>query len=76
MTMIKQPDDAKRRVECTIEELSEISSELEAEKTVAHAKGYISGLRYNQLIEHADFKSLDSALDNALNAWHWKHDKL
>jgi hypothetical protein len=76
MTMIKQPDDAKHQVQCAIETLNELQTELEAEKAVAHAKGYISGLRYSQLIEHADFKSMDSALDEALRDWHWKHDKL
>lgn len=76
MTMTKQPDDAKHKVECTIEALIELQTELEAEKAVAHAKGYISGLRYSQLIEHADFKSMDGALDKALSDWHWKHGKL
>ena len=74
--MIKQLDDAKHRVKCTIEDLNEIQTELAAEKAVAHAKGYISGLRYNQLIEHADFKSLDGGLDIALSDWHRKHDVL
>jgi len=76
MTIIKQRDEANNQVKCAIEALNESQTELEAEKTVAHAKGYISGLRYNQLIEHPDFKSMDSALDKALSDWHLKHDKL
>lgn len=76
MTNFKQPDDAQRQVECTIAELAEIEIELEAEKSVAHAKGYISALRYSQQIEHEHFKPMDKALDKALYDWHYKHDKL
>lgn len=76
MAAAKQPEDAQHHVECTIAALDEIETELEAEKKVAHAKGYISSLRYSQLIEHEHFKPLDQALDKALSDWHWKHDKL
>jgi len=76
MAINKQPDDAQHHVECTIEGLEETQNVLAAEKAVAHAKGYISGLRLSQLIEHLDFKLLDTALDNALRDWHDKHDKL
>lgn len=76
MTTFKQPEDARSRVENAIEKLQDIQVELEAEKTIAHAKGHISGLRYNDLIEHKDFKEMDEALDKALNDWHWKNDKL
>ena len=75
MTTFKQPDDAQHKIECTINELDEITSELDAEKSVAHAKGYISALRYSQLIEHKHFKPMDEALDKALRDWHSKHDK-
>jgi len=75
MTDFKQPDDAQHHVECTIVELDEIKTELEAEKSVAHAKGYISALRFNQLIEHEHFKQMDEALDKTLRDWHNKHDK-
>lgn len=76
MTIVKQTEDARHRVECTIAELDEIETALEAEKAVAHAKGYISALRYSQQIEHEHFKPLDEALDKALSDWHRKHDKL
>lgn len=75
MATIKQPDDAKRHVECTIADLDEIQTELEAEKAIAHAKGYISGLRYSQLIEHDEFMSMDGALDKSLSGWYWKNEK-
>jgi len=74
MTSVQQPDDAQHRVECAIEELDEIKTELEAEKAVAHAKGYISALRYSQHIEHEQFKLMDEALSSALREWHYKHD--
>lgn len=76
MTKFKQPDDAQHTVDCIIDELNEITSEVDAEKSVAHAKGYISALRYNQLIEHEHFKPMDEALDKALHDWYHKHNKL
>ena len=76
MTKFKQPDEAQHNVDCTIDELNEITSEVDAEKSVAHAKGYISALRHNQLIEHEHFKPMDEALDKALCNWHLKHEKL
>ena len=44
MTSFKQPDDAQHQVKCTIDELDEIKTELEAEKATTHTKGYISTL--------------------------------
>ncbi|MEW6342281.1 MAG: hypothetical protein AB1704_16635 [Pseudomonadota bacterium] len=76
MTILKQPDDAQYRVECTIAKLDEIETELEAEKAVAHVKGYISALRYSEQIGDEHFKRMVEALDRALRDWHLKHDKL
>jgi hypothetical protein len=69
---------AQHHVDCTISELKENSfqTELETEKQVAHAKGFISSLRDGKLIEHEDFKALNKALDDALRDWLWKHDEL
>lgn len=75
MAIFKQPDDAQHHTNSTIAELDEITSALDAEKAVAHAKGYISALRYSQLIEHEQFKPMNEALSTALADWHIKHDK-
>lgn len=68
--------NAKHHVECIISELKEnrFQTEMETEKNVAHAKGFISSLRHGLLIEHQDFKSMDLALDEALRKWHFKYN--
>jgi hypothetical protein len=75
MASAKQPDDAQHHVNSTISALEEIEAELEAEKSVAHAKGYISALRYSEQLNHQQFKSLDEALTRALADWHRRRDK-
>ncbi|MHC8341068.1 hypothetical protein [Pseudomonas sp. HLT2-19-2] len=76
MTNLNTPEEVQHQVEGTIAEISEAKTELEAEKAAAHAKGYISALRYSNLIEHALFDPLDTGLDEALREWHRKHGKL
>lgn len=73
MANFNQPGDAQHQARCTIEELDEITTELDAEKAVAHTKGYIC---YSQRIEHEHFKPMGESLDKALRGWHNKHDKL
>lgn len=75
MYIPEQPQDAQNYVEGAIVEISEATTELEAEKIAAAAKAYISALRSNNLIQHEVFKLLDEAIDKALNDWHRKHDK-
>jgi hypothetical protein len=76
MYIPEQPQSAQHQVEGAIAAISEATTELEAETIAAAAKGHISALRYNQLIQHEVFKALDEAIDKALSDWHWKHDKL
>lgn len=45
-------------------------SDEDAEKRASAAEGYASALRYNNLIEHSQFKELEEARGKALRDWY------
>lgn len=60
--------DALSRIDGIVEESE---NDQDAEKRAALAEGYASALRYNNLIEHAQFKELTAARQKALQGWYW-----
>ncbi|NNN24329.1 hypothetical protein [Pseudomonas nitroreducens] len=60
--------DALNRIECIVEDAQ---SDEDAEKKAALAEGYTPALRYNGLIDHEQFKKLDSARQKALQERYW-----
>ena len=53
---LNSPEHVQYLVEGTVVEIGEAETGLDAEKAASHMKGYISALRYRNLIDHALFK--------------------
>ncbi|EED43253.1 hypothetical protein EBI_26741 [Enterocytozoon bieneusi H348] len=76
MENLNSPEHVQYLVDGTVVEIGEAKTEMDAEKAVSHMKGYISALRYSNVIDHALFKPSDDKLDRALVDWHRKNDAL
>ena len=76
MENLNSPEHVQYLVEATVAEIGEAKTALDAEKAASHMKGYISALRYSNLIDHALFKPSDEVLDRALIDWRRNNDNL
>lgn len=76
MENLNSPEHVQYLVDGAVAEIGEAETELDAEKAASHMKGYISALRYSNVIDDALFKPSDEVLDRALSDWHRKNDDL